>query len=110
MLLATVLGAHPKLAPELESLSPSAKVDVIVRYKSGQPTRILSRLPILGGILSQTLDLVDSLLMTLTGEQIVTLASDPDVEYISPDRPIKAAMDYAHPTINANLARQAGYT
>ena len=67
VLLATGLQAHPKLAPELETLSPSAKVNVIVRYKQTEPTTILGRLPLLGGVLTQTLKLVDSLLMTLTG-------------------------------------------
>ena len=62
VLLATGLQAHPKLAPELEKLSPSAKVNVIVRYKDAAPTTILGRLPLIGGLLTQTLNLVDSLL------------------------------------------------
>ena len=33
ILFATALQAHPKIASDLESLAPSANVDVIVQYK-----------------------------------------------------------------------------
>ena len=40
----------------------------------------------------------------------VGLANDPDVEYIAPDRKIAGMLDYAEPTINANIAFNSGYT
>ena len=109
ILFAAALQAHPKIASDLESLAPSANVDVIVQYKSAPPQTLLGRLPLVGGLLNRTLSLVNSVVMTLTQREILALAGDPNVEYISPDRPIRAAMEYANPTTNAPLARQAGY-
>src|SRR5215203_617701 len=99
ILLATALQAHPKIASDLESLAPSTNVDVIVQYKSGTtaPT-LLGSLPLVGGLLNRTLSLVNSVVVTLTQSQILSLANNPNVEYISPDRPIKATMEYANPT------------
>ena len=102
ILFATALQAHPKIASDLESLAPSANVDVIVQYKSAPPQTLLGRLPLVGGLLNRTLSLVNSVVMTLTQREILALANDPNVEYISPDRPIRAAMEYANPTTNAS--------
>jgi len=37
------------------------------------------------------------------------LASDDEVVRISPDRPVKALLDYAAPTVGADLAWQSGW-
>ena len=84
ILFAAALQAHPKIASDLESLAPSANVDVIVQYKSAPPQTLLGRLPLVGGLLNRTLSLVNSVVMTVTQREILALASDPNVDYISP--------------------------
>jgi len=40
----------------------------------------------------------------LAASAVADLENDPDVEYVSPDRPVAATLDYANPAINANIA------
>ena len=105
------LQAQSKLSPDLASVPPSSSVKVIVQYKiSVQSNRLLLRLPLVGGILRNTLDLVKSVVVELTGRELQNLANDPDVEYISLDRPVQGSMEYAYPTVYADAAARAGFT
>ena len=38
-----------------------------------------------------------------------SIAADPNVIYISPDRPLSGMLEYANPTVNANIALQHGF-
>ena len=46
---------------------------------------------------------------TVPADKLEALAADPDVEYISPDRPVFASLDYATPTVAADIATEYGY-
>ena len=41
-------------------------------------------------------------------EAVSSLAADPDIAYISPDRAVQGSLDYSEETINATIALQAG--
>jgi serine protease AprX len=108
--LASALTAgHPKISDDLEKVSPTARVDVIVRFKT-QPTEVQNgKVSRRGGLLKSTHKLIKSGTYSLDASQLTSLADDTDVEYIAPDRVIKTSLDYANPAINANVAFQAGY-
>ena len=63
-----------------------------------------------GGSLKRELGLIHSAVYTVPAAELAALESDPDVEYIAPDRPVHATLDYANPAVNANIARQYGWT
>ena len=71
--------------------SPDANVRVIVQFRSpamgAAHRRVLGR----GGALNRDLDLVRAKAYTVPAEQIDRLADDPDVEFVSPDRPLAAS-------------------
>ena len=45
----------------------------------------------------------------VTAAKLAELADDPDVEYISPDHTVQGTMEYAEPTVRADIAMQYGY-
>jgi hypothetical protein len=72
-------------------VDPNSTVRVIVQYK--QTTPAASQTGLLGGVLNlvsavvgDVLNLVNAVVCTVSGSSISTLANDPNVSYISPDR------------------------
>ena len=110
LMLAGTLLAHPKISPDLEKVPRSSQVDVIVRYRSPLNIGQENLLTKIGALLKSELKLIQSVVYTVTRSQVESLAADPDVEYISPDRTVKNSLDYANPAVNANLAFSAGFT
>ena len=115
MLCAVILSASlafagsPKMSKGLEGKNASDQVDVIVQYKQA-PTawhheKVLSR----GGTLKQKLGLVKSGAYRVPASALAGLAADPDVAYISPDRPLQGTLDSAAPAVNAPYAWNLGY-
>jgi serine protease AprX len=85
-------GPGHKLAEDLRShyAAPASIIDVIVQFRKGAPgeahLRVLGR----GGILHRNLDLVRAKAYRIPADQLERLADDPDVEFVSPDRPVQA--------------------
>jgi len=47
--------------------------------------------------------------VTVTPGALAALEADPNVTYVSPDRKVAGALEYAEPTVNANIALQYGF-
>jgi serine protease AprX len=123
-LVATVFAQSTKLAPDLANLDPNDSIDVIIqlatpsedapgpRPGAPRPARPLA----LGGVnlASQRpvrdLAFINALAARLPAGSLSTLAADPRVKYISPDRPVFPSTQNAIPAINANAAQTAGFT
>ena len=56
-----------------------------------------------------SLDGINGALYSMPAGAAVELSDDPDVLYVSPDRPVQGALDDAEPTTNANIAFQSGW-
>src|SRR4051794_7990894 len=108
---ASAFGAppgRPKMSRDLEQKNASDMVDVIVQFKQAPSAfhhqKVLGR----GGALHRSLDLVNSGAYRMRAGSVKDLADDPDVAYISPDRPIAGTgtwvNDYHTGTINAPAA------
>jgi serine protease AprX len=111
-----LLGANlafagsPKMAKDLEGKNAFDQVDVIVQFKQA-PTalhhqKVLSR----GGTLRHKLGLVKSGAYRMPASALADLAADPDVAYISPDRPVSGMLDLTAAAVNAAAAWSSGYT
>ena len=115
----TLLAQPGKLAPDLAGLDPSETIDVIIQLEDSpsprpgapRPARPLA----LGGVnlASQRpvreLGLINGLSARLPAASLASLAADPRVKYISPDRPVTASTQNAIPAVNANVAQAAGF-
>ena len=88
---------------------PNATVDVIVQYKHKPGDTQFSRIRNRNGIIRNHLDVVNGAALTVPVSELSDLDSDPDVAYVSPDRPVRGEatssipLDYDYTTVNANL-------
>src|SRR5437660_6083019 len=109
LLAAAQAFAHPKLSPELRHTKPGNRVDVIVQFKSNPTERRIAKVTGKGAALKQKLSAVNGAAFTsLPAEALAQLAQDPEVAYISPDRPLQGTsnFDYTPESVNAPWAWQ----
>src|SRR5207247_2095413 len=94
LLLTATLGFADKhkLAKDLSNVPPDQQVDVIVHYTRQPQAADHDKVAKKGGKLKQALDIVNSAAYSIPGSALADLESNPDVDYISPDRPVAAAM------------------
>lgn len=99
----------PRLAPDLANLEPDQSVDIIVRFKVQPTARHHLRFTQHGGKLKRNLEILRGAAYSVAASSLQDLANDPDIEYITPDRMVKATLDYAEPAINASTALTAAW-
>src|SRR5216683_993903 len=108
-LVAEVAFAQHKLSPELQHAKSGKPVNVIVQFTVDPTERHISKVTSKGAALKQKLSVIHGAAFTsLPAEALAQLAQDPDVAYITPDRPVQGAtnLDYAPETVNAPWAWQ----
>ena len=117
----SVFGASPRISPDLQSVDPNSNVRVIVQYAqapsvaSSQNGGLLGGLlHLVGGLVSGVVNVVFSVInavvYTVPASSLSTLAADPNVTYISPDRPLASQLDYSAAAVNASAAWQSKLT
>jgi serine protease AprX len=108
---ALVYGAGPKMdkvSKDLKNVDPSLKVDVIVQWKHQVGQEQDDKVANWGGKTKHKFSSIKGGRYSLPASAIGGLANDPDVAFISPDRPLKAKTDYAVAAVNAKVAWQRG--
>jgi len=97
-----------KLAPDLSADNSSGLVNVIVQFKQvpseAQKNKIRSK----GGSVDSDLSLVKAVSAKVPKNRLRELARDPDVAYISPDRPVHSYLNNAAVAVNAPVAWSQG--
>ncbi len=99
---------HKKIAPDFGDPDPFTNVRVIIQWKNEPSTehhKVLNR----GGFLHASHQSIKAGTYSIPAWQLTELANDPDVKYISPDRPVKARLDYTAAAINASSMWNAGW-
>lgn len=111
LLFATLsVWAQPaRIHPALANLKHDESARVIIQYRDGLTEERNSQVRARGGHIHHELDLVRGHAVSLRADEIAALANDPDVEMISPDYPVAAAMDTAAAAINASAAWTANH-
>ena len=123
LLMATVTLAHAndaKISPELRGYKSTKQVQVIVQYAPGTQVNCSSLLGLvsclvndvvkLGGTILGQLPLVNGVVALLDGNGILNLSNQPNVVYISADRPLTPSLSNAASAVNADFAWQSNYT
>src|SRR6516165_3737762 len=111
---------NPKLAPELQGYTGKQQIQVIVQYAPGTQLNctgllglvdcLVSDIAQLGGTILAQVPIVNGVVALLDGPGILNLSSNPNVVYISSDRPLAPSLSNAAPAVNAFAAWQSGYT
>src|ERR1700758_4632003 len=81
---------HNKIAPDALTGSGSETIPVIIQYRSEPTTEHFSRVAAVGGKVTKQLPSVHGLVAHVPQSMLERLASDPNVLYVSPDRPVSA--------------------
>ena len=105
-----LFAGNGRLAKELESLDPASNVDVIVEFKHTPTEAHHRKIEEKGGVHRKSLDLIKGSLYSVPAGKLQELAADPEVAYISPDRPVRPFLNNATVATGANLAYQANWT
>ena len=101
------LAASPGLAPDLASADPRGVVDVIVQFNvpAQQQHASISQL---GGVHRADMGIINGAVYSIPVVALGALANNPNVTYVSPDRPVQATLDTANPAVGAELALANG--
>src|SRR5260370_15358362 len=103
-------GKH-KVSSDLDALKgglTGTTVDVIVQYNVPPTDAHHQRVQSVGGVLKTKLDFIKAAHYSVPVEALDALADDPDVAYISPDRPVRGALDTTVATVNGAHAQELG--
>lgn len=109
------LNINIKLSPDLSAAPSGATVPVIVRYAQAPAQSETNSILNLGGILGNALSLINAQAAVVPVDSLPALTSDPNVLYISMDRPVHARQfplafaEYTTQPINAPAVWAKGY-
>ncbi len=104
-------GKKHKLSKDVEDLKsgPSATtVDVIIQFNQAPTQAHHQKVQDKGGVLKTKLDFIKGAHYSVPVEALDALADDPDVAYISLDRPLRGALDTTVATVNGGYAQTLG--
>src|SRR5260370_2871536 len=103
-------GKH-KLSKDLEALkggNSGATVDVIIQFNQTPTDAHHQRVQNRGGVLKTKLNFIKGAHYSVPVESLDALADDPDVVYITHDRPVRGALDTTVATVNGGYAQTLG--
>src|SRR6266851_4662488 len=104
-------GKKHKLSKDLDALKGGhngATVEVIVQYNVPPTDAHHQKVQNKGGVLKTKLDFIKGAHYSVPVEALDALADDPDVAYISLDRPVYGALDTSVATVNGGYAQTLG--
>lgn len=110
LLSASNLLAASNVSADLQTLPPEASVNVIIQFTEAPSVADLTAVEHAGGVLKQSFHGIHGALFTLRAGQLKAIAANPNIAYVSPDRAVSGSLEFAEPTVNANIAFQYGWT
>ncbi|HVP53554.1 MAG TPA: hypothetical protein VMU45_01060, partial [Candidatus Eisenbacteria bacterium] len=97
-----MLAQTTKLAPELKLTASEQSIPVIVQYK---PAVSASKVKIVAGVSAAAqLTVINGVRVVVPASALASLAADPNVAYVSPDRPVRGLLNNSAPAVLANYA------
>lgn len=101
-------SGHSKLAADLANfpLNSDGTVNVIIQFNQTPQARHFEMMAAHGGQLKFALEKINGAAYRIPVKQLAWLQNHPDVAYVSPDRPNKAASDEDTIAVNGDFARQ----
>jgi serine protease AprX len=102
-----------KISPEVSSYLSRSQgsnqtVEVIVQFKHTPAASTVQRLAALGGVRKQNFALMPGGVFHVSAGNLRALAGDPEVAYVSPNRPLRSANDFTEATVGADVVQSYG--
>src|SRR5260370_1601733 len=104
-------GKKHKLSKDLDAVKGGhngATVDVIIQFNQTPTAAHHQKVQSKGGVLKTKLDFIKAAHYSVPVEALDVLADDPDVAYISPDRPVRGALDTTVAAVNGGYPQTLG--
>lgn len=101
-------GKDHKLATDLRTDASKDLVSVIVQFNRTPGETHKNKIRSKGGTVDSDLSFVKAVAGKIPKNRLQELANDPDVAYISPDRPLHSHLNNTAGAVNANYAWQLG--
>jgi serine protease AprX len=102
------MAVAQRLSHDLENASGPR--DVIIQFKTPGGGPAFNKAIANGALLRKVLSGINAGAFSKVPPILLKLlALDPNIKFISPDRPVKATMDNVAPTVGADIARSYGY-
>jgi len=98
-----------KRSKDLENIPSDATVDVIIQFNEQPTDRHYQKVLLRGGKTKAQLHSIKGAAFSLPARAIEELSNDPDVAYISPDRPVGRSLDHVTRVTNGDIARSQGW-
>src|SRR5713226_552535 len=99
-----------KMSKDLQALPSSTTVNVVVQYYNPPTNTDANAAKGLGASNGKAIGLLKGYRWTMSqGNASSLISKDSNIKYVSLDRPLKGAMNYAVPTVGADIARSLGY-
>jgi serine protease AprX len=103
------LADPAKIAQDVDQTNSKPTIDVIVQFARPATSHEHAKVGRAGGLLKAELGLIRAAVYSMPAAALAGLADDPDVLYISPDREVRAALEFAVPATGADVAFQSGW-
>src|ERR1700738_2130848 len=104
-----VADDNPKLSKDLDGVNPGSTVNVIIQYKHAPTDQDHQKMQSKGATHESDLAPLNGAVYSVKASAVASLSSDPNVAYISINRPVYPLLDYSTRAINADVAAAAGY-
>src|SRR5436305_4861211 len=101
-------GERARVSKELEGVDPEARVNVIVRFRRVAGPEEHQMIRDLGGSVKSSLGSIQGGAYAIPGSALHSLALNPEVLSISPDREVHMLLDNTVAAVNAPAAWNAG--
>src|SRR5712691_4044484 len=99
-----------KMSKDLQAVPSGTTVNVVVQYYNPPTTTDVNAAKGVGASNGKAVGLVKGYRWTMSQGNVPSLISkDSNIKYVSLDRPLKGAMNYAVPAVGADIARGLGY-
>ena len=102
LLVMPLNAKHAKVGADVDT-KKNGMVDVIVQFGPVMSAKQHDKVKKKNGILKAELKAANGALYSIPATELEGLADDEEVTFITPDRAIKATLEYAQPTIGADL-------
>src|SRR5262245_14917765 len=106
--LVSAQGYRPKISSDLAQKKGGERIDVIVQFTPGRASQEVIQAN--GGEVRANFHIINGVLASVPARALQGLAHNPNITYISPDRELQGSLEYANPTVGADLARSWGWT
>ncbi len=108
--LCVSFAAAQKLSPQIAMPRPGKVANVIVQYRETESETFNVKVRSLGRAVKQVHGELGMLSVAATAENLEELAADPNVEYVTPDRPVQGSIESGRRAANTQQLLTSGYS